>query len=358
MSSSLPCAGLGQGSGVQQQAPEGGACEDTSSSGMPDQQPCHQLNEQAIIAEMVQTASKIHKGTTEAFEPWLLYFHNEAVGEAFESRQVVSASKIGVISAILVVFSCILRLSRVALGIEIAFGAYGSMQIGVVLLDMLVHLGILYCAFCIRKSRLSHGRLIQALVAVSCITSTIVLHVCASEILSSKQCAPMEMWIIVTMLGFLLPHFAMQASAPVYVHSLIGVIILQPVLVSPHIESGVRSTLFMFLVVMSGCNYQTERARRLTFVHELEFISERDELELECKLAHSSAKNVRLEEKIRNTELLFLNTKLENEGLRNQSMKTTQFVAREENANTNHARTRRSRTRTRRSNSCDLNTNS
>jgi len=355
MSSSLPLAGYGQGSGMQQQTPEEGACEDTSS--MSDLQPCRQVNEKAIIAEMVQTASKIHKVTTEAFEPWLLYFHNEAVSQAFESRQVVSASNIGVISAILVVLCCVLRLSRVALGIELAFGAYGTMQIGMVLLDMLVHLGILCCAFCIRKSRLSHVRLIQALVAVSCITSAIILHLVATQVLSSNQCAPVEMWICCTMLGFLLPTLAMQASAPVYVHSLVGVIILQPVLVSPHIESGVRSTLFICLVVMSGCNYQAERARRQTFVHELELISERSELELECKLAHSSAKNIRLEEKIRDTELLFLNTKLENEGLRNESMQTTQFdahIAHEEDANTNHARMRRSsRTRTRRSCSCD-----
>ena len=249
-----------------------------------DLQPCRQLSEQAVIGEMVQTASKIHKGTTEAFEPWLLYFHIEAVSKAYESRQVKSAYNTAVTSAILVVSCCILRLSRVALGIEIAFGAYGTMQIGVFLGTMLVHLGILFCVFCIRKM-LSHVRLIQALVALSCISCTIGIHLVATEVLSSNKCAPVEVWIIVTLCGYAAQHLAVQASVSVYVHSLVGVVVLQPVLVSPHIEPAVRWALFVVLVVISGCNYQTEKARRMAFVHELEFIvSEQEGLELESRV--------------------------------------------------------------------------
>jgi len=97
----------------------------------------------------------------------------------------------------------------------------------------------------------------------------------------------------------------------------------------------VRWALFVVLVVISGCNYQTEKARRMAFVHELEVIvSEQEGLELEFKLARTNAKNMRLEEKIRDTELLLLHNELGNEGLRSQSMQTAQFdarVAREEN---------------------------
>jgi len=299
-----------------------------------DLQPCRQLNEKEIIAEMVQTASKSHKGTTEAFEPWLLYFHMEAVSKAYESRQVKSAYNTAVTSAILVVSCCILRLSRVALGIEIAFGAYGTMQIGVFLGTMLVHLGILCCVFCIRKM-LSHVRLIQALVALSCISCTIGIHLVATEVLASNKCAPVEVWLVVTLCGYAAQHLAVQASVSVYVHSLVGVVVLQPVLVSPHIEPAVRWALFVVLVVISGCNYQTEKARRMAFVHELEvIISEQEGMELDCKLARTNAKNMRLEEKIRDTELLLLHSELGNEGLRSQSMQTAQFdarVAREEN---------------------------
>ena len=216
-----------------------------------------------------------------------------------------------------------------ALGIEIAFGAYGTMQIGVFLGTMLVHLGMLCCAFCIGKNAFSCTRLIQALVAVSCITCTIGIHLVATEVLSSNKCAPVEVWIVVTLCGYAAQHLAVQASVSVYVHSLVGVVVLQPVLVSPHIEPAVRSALLVVLAVISGCNYQTEKARRMAFVHELEvIISEQEGLEVECNLARTNAKNIRLEEKIRDTELLLLHSELGNEGLQSQSMQTAQFVAR------------------------------
>jgi len=73
----------------------------------------------------------------------------------------------------------------------------------------------------------------------------------------------------------------------------------------------------------------------MAFVHELEVItSEQEGVELECKIASANAKTMRLEAKIRDTELLLLHSELGNEGLRSQSMHTAQFdarVARKEN---------------------------
>ena len=72
---------------------------------------------------------------------------------------------------------------------------------------------------------------------------------------------------------------------------------LQPILLSPHLESTVRLLLGFFLAGSVVVGYQTEKEKRLAFVHELELLSQRREsaavnIRIERQLALSKAEQV------------------------------------------------------------------
>jgi hypothetical protein len=108
----------------------------------------------------------------------------------------------------------------------------------------------------------------------------------------------------------------MQACLPVWVQPLIGSISLQPMLVSPHLNQAVKGWLAFMLVGISLCCHQSEKGKRLAFLHELELLSQSqksaaEKIRIEHQLVLSKAENACLEERIRATKLLkHMNTKL------------------------------------------------
>ena len=272
------------------------------------------LDEKDTIAELVLAASKANNNAPEAFHPWLLYFYEDSVSLAYESRQIGTAFIVLVLACISAIFMTSIRLIRVAFGVETAYGAYGMLQIGVIVVDLLVHLVLAGCAIYVRNNRLSYTRLILAMASVSAITIAAVIHLCASETLLADKCAPVEVWLIIAAIAYTAPNLATQASLPIWAQPIVSFLMAQPLLVSPHLDSQVRLLLSILWVMVALCNYQKEKGRRVAFAHELELISERETIWMEYKLANTKAENTRLTERIQATELLFLNTKLESQG--------------------------------------------
>ena len=76
---------------------------------------------------------------------------------------------------------------------------------------------------------------------------------------------------------------------------------LQPILVSPHLESIVRILLGFLLAGSLFVGYQAEKEKRLAFVQELELLSQcrksaAENILIERQLAQSKAEQIRLAE--------------------------------------------------------------
>ena len=298
-----------------------GSLEQSGTCAIPQQHIA--FDEKAMIAELallnnnikVLTASKTQHGV-ELILSWFLYFREESIGRAYESRQVGTAFTTVLLAAVMTIVGSSLRLIRVALGIETVMEAYGTEQISIVTLTLVVHLFIGGGATYVRNSLVLHTRHILTLATMSAFTIAICVHICTREVFVASPCAPVEIWIIGTSMVFAAPALAMQACVPVWVQPFIGFIFLQPMLVSPHLDQAVKGFLAFTLAGIILCCHQTEKEKRLAFVHELELLSQSqksaaEKSRIEHQLALSKAENMCLEEMIRATELLRnTNTKL------------------------------------------------
>jgi len=166
---------------------------------------------------------------------------------------------------------------------------------------MVVHLLIGGCAIYVRNSQLLHTRLILAMATTSAIAIAICMHVISRDMFMADQCSPAEVWVVASVIAFLAPSMAMHASVIVWVRPLIGCIMLQPILVSPHLESIVRILLGFLLAGSLFVGYQAEKEKRLAFVQELELLSQcrksaAENILIERQLAQSKAEQIRLAE--------------------------------------------------------------
>ena len=258
------------------------------------------LNEKATIAELVLAASK--KKHAEPLQPWLLNFREESIGRAYESWQVGTAFTAVTSVVVGSVVTASLRLIRVALGTETTPGAYEAHQIWMFVTLVLVHLLIGGCAIYVRNSQLLYTRLILAMSTTSAITIAICMHAISRDVFMAEQCpGSAEVWIVAAVIAFLAPSIAMHLSVRLWVRPLIGCLMLQPVLVSPHLELVVRILLGFLLAGSLFVGYQTEKEKRLAFVHELELLSQcrtsaAENIRIERQLAQSKAEQIRLAE--------------------------------------------------------------
>ena len=268
-----------------------------------------------MIAKLVLAASKTPRGV-ESIQSWFLYFREEPIGRAYESRQVGTAFTAVLLAAFMAVVGTSLRLIRVAWGIETVLEAYKSEQVWMVTFTLVVHLFVGACAIYVRNSRPLHTRRVLVLATISAITIAICVHICTRDVFAASPCAPVQVWIVTTAFVFVAPALAMQVCVPVWVQPLIGYILFQPMLVSPHLDQAVKGWLAFMLVEIPLCCHQTEKGKRLAFVHELELLSQSqksaaESIRIEHQLALSTAENVCLEERIRATKSLSqMNTKL------------------------------------------------
>jgi len=279
------------------------------------------LDEKATISELVLAATKhvaeqIHVGRLVWLSPWLLHFREKSIGRAYESRQIGTAFTVVILSAFMAIVGSSVRLIRVSLGTETAPGAYEALQIWVMISLMLVHLFVGGCAIYVRNTRLEHARLLLTMATMSATTATMVLHINTREVFVAMPCASVEVWIVAIVLGFATSALAVQASVPVGCQVLIGFVIWQPMFVSPHLKPEAKGLVAVFLAGLTLCTHQSEKDKRLAFIHELELLSQcqksaADNVRIERQLAQTEAKNSCLEERIRASELLKqINTKL------------------------------------------------
>ena len=86
--------------------------------------------EKAMIAELVLAASKTPRNV-ESIQSRFLYFREEPIGRAYESRRVGAAftAVVVLLAAFMVVVGTSLRLIRVAWGIETVLEAYKAEQV-------------------------------------------------------------------------------------------------------------------------------------------------------------------------------------------------------------------------------------
>ena len=275
------------------------------------------FDEKAAIAKLVLAASKTQHGVR-SIQSCFLYFHEEPIGRAYESRQVGAAFATVLCAAFMAIIGTSTRLIRVAWGIETVVQAAQKelRSERATIITLVVHLFVAGCAIYVRNSRLLHARRILALATASAIATAICVHMATSSVLMASPSAPVEIWIITTVLVFTGPALAMQACLPVWVQPLIGSISLQPMLVSPHLNQAVKGWLAFMLVGISLCCHQSEKGKRLAFLHELELLSQSqksaaEKIRIEHQLVLSKAENACLEERIRATKLLkHMNTKL------------------------------------------------
>jgi len=197
----------------------------------------------------------------------LLNFHDETVARAYVNRQAGTVCTIVAIISVMSLLSVTLRLVRTGLQIETAIGAYGILQIGMTVLCLTVHVFIFGCCIYHQESRTSHARFFQSLATASAITITITYWVLTRESFVSIQCGPVEVWIIAAAGACIAPGLAFML--PVWVGPALGVVILQPMLVSHHLETTAKVFLGFILAGTSLCCYQTEKARRLAFARNI-----------------------------------------------------------------------------------------
>ena len=114
------------------------------------------LDEKATIAELVLAASKTQHGV-DSVHSWLLYFREEAIGRAYESRQVGTAFTTVILAAFMAIVGTSLRLIRVAWGIETVLEAYETEQVWMIIFTLVVHLFVVGCAIYVRNSCCMHA---------------------------------------------------------------------------------------------------------------------------------------------------------------------------------------------------------
>jgi hypothetical protein len=242
-------------------------------------------------------------------QSWLLYFREEPIGRAYESRQIGTAFTTLLLIVFMAIVGSSLRLIRVAWGVETVLEAYKTEQVWMIIIALVVHLFVGSCAIYVRNSLLLYTRRVLALATTSAITIAICVQMNTREVFAASPCAPVEIWIIATALAFVAPALTMQTCVPVWVQPLIGYIFLQSMLASPHLDQAVKGWLAFMLAGITLSCHQTEKGKRLAFVLELDLLSQSqksaaEKNRIEHQLALSKAENTCLEERIRATKLL------------------------------------------------------
>lgn len=171
------------------------------------------LDEKATIAELVMAASKTQHGVR-SIQSCFLYFQEEEIGRAHKSRQIDTASSTVLLAAFMGIVGTSTRLIRVAWGIETIVQAVQkelrSEQAAII--TLVVHPFVAGCETYVKNSRLLYARRILALATSSGITTVICMHVATSSVLMANPSAPVEIWIFTTVLVFIAPALALQAS--------------------------------------------------------------------------------------------------------------------------------------------------
>jgi len=252
----------------------------------------------------------------------MLRFENQEIDDAYERECTPRRLTSLVVAAAVGVWGGAVRLTRVALGVETAHGAYDALQINLFVLHLLANLVLAAWLFqfhmCSKnahvppKTENKHSEDMQrnpsqrlVLASVFCgMEYALMFGVAIVEVLSADKCPNIQVTFIIAVIFTAAPFcLGFVLMMPPCQYGLACVLLTTPVLVS-ECYCSIRFVLVALQLIPTALVYFLERTKRLGFARELY-------LRLQCQkaaadIAESKAKTAVLEERLRAETVLRL----------------------------------------------------